>query len=197
MRCNSVSIFLYKCAVHQTHIILTGVRLLPSDYCEQCMTHCAFFTIILSLFSLFFYLCIPTIGIKNKVWRGWGCKNKMTSITTNLPILTMKNYDNKKIQTLSCCDWKERLQGVVHLVLECWHNKLWEDCTSKDIKGGLEILERVHGGATKTMKVNLKMLRQQYEPLSTESNVTKAKYITHVQTMVNTMKDLGEKMVEF
>jgi len=47
------------------------------------------------------------------------------------------------------------------------------------------------------MKVNLKMLRQQYEPLSTESNVTKAKYITHVQTMVNTMKDLGEKMVEF
>ncbi|XP_020220457.1 uncharacterized protein LOC109803343 [Cajanus cajan] len=150
----------------------------------------------------------------------------LTSIPTNLPILTTKNYDNWKIQIRVIL----RFQGVWNLVEEGCKlagaggtevqkaaDKEIErkDCKALYIlhqsvdaanfekiskaetsKEAWEILERVHGGATKTKKVRLQTLRRQYELLSMESNETVVDYITRVQTMVNTMKGLGEKMAE-
>ncbi|XP_020225009.1 uncharacterized protein LOC109806886 [Cajanus cajan] len=150
----------------------------------------------------------------------------LTSIPTNLPILMTKNYDNWKIQIRVILRFQGvwnlveegcKLAGAGGTEAQKAEDKEIErkDCKALYIlhqsidaanfekiskaetsKEAWEILERVHSGATKTKKVRLQTLRRQYELLSMESNETVVDYITRVQTMVNTMKGLGEKMAE-
>nr|KYP35974.1 hypothetical protein KK1_042956 [Cajanus cajan] len=148
------------------------------------------------------------------------------SIPTNLPILTTKNYDNWKIQIRVIMRyqgvWNFIEQSYEHVETSGTEAQKGanrenekKDCKalfilhqSVDVANferiskaetsneAWDILEKVHGGATKTKKVKLQTLRRQYELLSMESNKTVAEYITRVQTIVNTMRGLREKLVE-
>nr|KYP68042.1 Retrovirus-related Pol polyprotein from transposon TNT 1-94 [Cajanus cajan] len=148
------------------------------------------------------------------------------SIPTNLPILTTKNYDNWKIQIRVIMRfqrvWNFVEQGYEHVGSSgteaqkaAYRENEKKDCKALFIlhqsvdaanverlskaetsKEAWAILEKVHGGATKTKKVKLQTLRRQYELLSMENNETVVEYITRVQTIVNTMRGLREKLVE-
>ncbi|KHN34314.1 Putative inactive poly [ADP-ribose] polymerase SRO5 [Glycine soja] len=62
-------------------------------------------------------------------------------------------------------------------------------------KEAWDILQKSHDGATKTKKIKLQTLRRQYELLQMEKNESVAEYITKVQTVVNSMKGYGEKII--
>jgi hypothetical protein len=84
---------------------------------------------------------------------------------------------------------------ALFLIHQCVDSANFEKIASAtSSKQAWEILSNAHGGGDKVKKVRLQALRRQYELLGMMDKESIGDFFTRLQTLVNTMKNLGEQI---
>ncbi|KAK2417383.1 putative mitochondrial protein [Trifolium repens] len=147
-----------------------------------------------------------------------------TSLPSNLPILDSKNWDQwcirmnvifgfqevedlvsngyealaenaTEAQQTTFKEAKKKDCKALFLIHQCVDSANFEKIASAtSSKQAWEILSNAHGGGDKVKKVRLQALRRQYELLGMMDKESIGDFFTRLQTLVNTMKNLGEQI---
>ncbi|WJX11887.1 hypothetical protein P8452_02442 [Trifolium repens] len=149
-----------------------------------------------------------------------------THLPANLPILDNKNWDSwcirmnvlfgfqdvedlvnngytplaenaTEAQQAAFKEVKKRDCKALFLIHQCVDSSNFEKISSAtSSKQAWDILINAHGGADKVKKVRLQSLRRQYELIGMTEKESIGEFFTRLQTIVNTMKNLGETMTD-
>ncbi|KAK2370871.1 putative mitochondrial protein [Trifolium repens] len=149
-----------------------------------------------------------------------------THLPANLPILDNKNWDSwcirmsvlfgfqdvedlvkngytalaenaTEAQQAAFKEVKKRDCKALFLIHQCVDSSNFEKISSAtSSKQAWDILINAHGGANKVKKVRLQSLRRQYELIGMTDKESIGEFFTRLQTIVNTMKNLGETMTD-
>ncbi|GAU47995.1 hypothetical protein TSUD_404720 [Trifolium subterraneum] len=147
-----------------------------------------------------------------------------SSLPSNLPILDSKNWDQwcirmnvifgfqdvedlvkngynalaadaTEAQQATFREVKKKDCKALFLIHQCVDSANFEKISSAtSSKQAWDILNNAHGGGDKVKKVRLQSLRKQYELLGMMDKESIGDFFTRLQTLVNTMKNLGDQI---
>jgi CHAD domain-containing protein len=103
--------------------------------------------------------------------------------------------DAAEAQQATFREVKKKDCKALFLIHQCVDSANFEKISSAtSSKQAWDILNNAHGGGDKVKKVRLQSLRKQYELLGMMDKESIGDFFTRLQTLVNTMKNLGDQI---
>jgi hypothetical protein len=138
--------------------------------------------------------------LDNKNWDQWCIRMKVIFGFQEVEDLVSNGYEAlaenaTEAQQITFKETKKKDCKALFLIHQCVDSANFEKISSAtSSKQAWEILQNAHGGGDKVKKVRLQSLRRQYELLGMMDKESIGDFFTRLQTLVNTMKNLGEQI---